>query len=79
MPVVSEMYPPVKQALEYLSRFGEARLTGSGACVFLAADDHASALAIADELKGDYRIFVVRGCNRSPLHTKMEEVFGLSG
>lgn len=78
LPVVSEMYPPVKQALEYLSGFGEARLTGTGACVFLAADDHDSALAIADELKGDYRNFVVRGCNRSPLHARMEEVFGLS-
>lgn len=79
LPVVSEMYPPVKQALEYLSGFGEARLTGTGACVFLAADDHASALAIAGELKGDYRIFVVRGCNQSPLHARMEEVFGLPG
>ena len=79
LPVVSEMYPPVKQALEYLSGFGEARLTGTGACVFLAADDHASALAIADRLKGDYRVFVAQGCNRSPLHARMEEFFGLSG
>jgi 4-diphosphocytidyl-2-C-methyl-D-erythritol kinase len=79
LPVVSEMYPPVKQALEYLSGFGEARLTGTGACVFLAADDHASALAIADRLKGDYRVFVAQGCNWSPLHARMEEFFGLSG
>ena len=36
-PIVRSSYPPLAAAIDWLSQFGEARLTGSGGCVFVAA------------------------------------------
>jgi 4-diphosphocytidyl-2-C-methyl-D-erythritol kinase len=39
--VASKLFSPVAQAIEWLSGFGDARMTGSGACVFCSfADEH---------------------------------------
>lgn len=73
--VVSEMYPDVGRALETLSRYGDARLTGTGSCVFLVCDERDSAFEIAAELKKQYTVYVVKGCNRSPLHSKLDHYF----
>lgn len=75
LPVVSELYRPVRSALDALSRFGDARLTGTGACIFLACVDQNQALKIKSELEDCYTVFVVKGCNRSPLHRKMDSIF----
>ncbi|MGR9106073.1 MAG: 4-(cytidine 5'-diphospho)-2-C-methyl-D-erythritol kinase [Gammaproteobacteria bacterium] len=72
---VSRLYPPVRKALEDLSRFGAARLTGTGACVFLACEDSRTALKIRGELENRYRVFVAKGCNVSPLHSKIQRFF----
>ncbi len=40
--VVRRRYPEVAHALDWLSVFGSARLTGTGACVFLACETHGS-------------------------------------
>ena len=37
--VVRRRYPEVARAIDWLSRFGAARLTGTGACVFLVCED----------------------------------------
>lgn len=59
-------YPPVSRALDWLQQFGDARLTGTGACVFLAvAVDHAHTLAA--RLDARWQSFVVRSANESPL------------
>lgn len=34
-PVVRRLYPAVDQALEWLEQYGEARLTGTGGCIFV--------------------------------------------
>lgn len=34
--VACKLFPPVAEAVAWLSKFGEARMTGSGACVFCA-------------------------------------------
>jgi 4-diphosphocytidyl-2-C-methyl-D-erythritol kinase len=73
--VVSDLYPPVKSALDVLSGFGEARLTGTGSCVFLACENPDSAFAIAGEIEDRYTVFVVQGRNRSPLHAKINDYF----
>ncbi len=36
--VVRRRYPEVARAIDWLSRFGAARLTGTGACVFMACE-----------------------------------------
>ncbi len=67
-PVVVKEYPEVARHLDWLGRFGEARMTGSGACVFLATEDEAGAHAILRELPRDMQGFVARGLDRHPLY-----------
>jgi 4-diphosphocytidyl-2-C-methyl-D-erythritol kinase len=64
--VVRRRYPEVARAFDWLSRFGAARLTGTGACVFLACDE-ARARALAAEAPEEFQAIVARGLNESPL------------
>ena len=34
-PVARQLYPEVEEAMHYLDQFGQAKLTGTGACVFI--------------------------------------------
>lgn len=65
--VVRRRFPAVRQALEWLGRYGEARLTGTGACVFAAFERLAEAEAVIAELPRAYQGFAARGVNASPL------------
>jgi 4-diphosphocytidyl-2-C-methyl-D-erythritol kinase len=65
--VVAARYPTVAQALIWLGRFGQARLSGSGGCVFVGVDDEASARAIVRDCPEGFRAYAARGVNRSPL------------
>jgi len=67
-PVVEKKYPEVARYLDWLGRFGNARMTGSGACVFLATQDEAGARAILQELPRDMQGFIARGLDRHPLY-----------
>lgn len=65
--VVVRHYPEVANALIWLSKYQPARMTGSGACVFAAFPEEASARAVLEQLPAPWSGFVARGCNRSPL------------
>ena len=65
--VVRARHPVVGQFLDWLNRFGRARLTGTGACVFAAFSEQAGAQRVVDQLPADWVGFIARGCNRSPL------------
>jgi 4-diphosphocytidyl-2-C-methyl-D-erythritol kinase len=65
--LVRSLYPEVDNALKILEKFGTARLTGTGACVFTEFDTEAQARAAADGLRPDWRGIVARGVNESPL------------
>ena len=66
-PVVCRRYPRVARHLEWLRRYGDARMTGSGACVFCAFDSEERARRVLSELPADMRGFVARGLDRHPL------------
>jgi 4-diphosphocytidyl-2-C-methyl-D-erythritol kinase len=66
-PVVRKRSGEIAQALDWLSEFGEARLTGTGACVFAAMTDEATAQRAAARVPARWAGYVVRGLNRSPL------------
>ncbi len=53
LPVVSQRYESVKLALQALSVFSEARLTGTGACVFAQFDSYAGANEAYQKLKSE--------------------------
>ncbi len=64
--VVRRRYPEVAHAIDWLSRFGAARLTGTGACVFMVCEA-ANAHEIVGRMPPDFEAFLVRGLNNSPL------------
>jgi len=69
LPVVSAMYPQVRDALIALGAYSEQpKLTGTGACVFSAFADKAEADNAARNLVSRWQVFVARGANISPLH-----------
>jgi 4-diphosphocytidyl-2-C-methyl-D-erythritol kinase len=65
--VVYERYPAVAAAARWLSAYGQARLTGTGACVFAAFADRPAAERVLAQLPPSLPGFVARGLNRSPL------------
>lgn len=66
--VVRERYPVVDAVLRRLSRHGPARLTGTGGCVFVAAETEPNARRIVEQLPSSWQSIVARGLNRSPLY-----------
>lgn len=71
-PVVRVRYPLVGQFLDWLSRYGRARMTGTGACVFAPFAERAEAQRVLAQAPAGWNGFVARGCNRSPLHRGRE-------
>jgi 4-diphosphocytidyl-2-C-methyl-D-erythritol kinase len=66
--VVCRRHPEVARHLDWLGRFGNAVMTGSGACVFAEFDDEDAARDVIGRLPPDMRGFVARGLDRHPLH-----------
>ena len=62
-------YPEIAAHLDWLRQRGaQARMTGSGACVFAEFGSEADALAVLNQLPGGMRGFVARGLDRHPLY-----------
>jgi 4-diphosphocytidyl-2-C-methyl-D-erythritol kinase len=65
--LVRGLYPEVDKALKVLGNFGEARLTGTGACAFISFDNAAQAERVRAQLPGEWESVVARGVNASPV------------
>ncbi|MCG7914907.1 MAG: 4-(cytidine 5'-diphospho)-2-C-methyl-D-erythritol kinase [Candidatus Thiodiazotropha weberae] len=65
--VVRRRYPEVAQAMDWLDQYADARLTGTGACLFAEFAERQEADEVLDRLPNDLTGFVARGLNRSPL------------
>lgn len=66
-PVVTARYPQVRSHLEWLRKHGEARMTGSGACVFAGFDSREAAERVLREAPAAMKGFVAQGLERHPL------------
>ncbi|WDY57294.1 4-(cytidine 5'-diphospho)-2-C-methyl-D-erythritol kinase [Pseudomonas sp. PSKL.D1] len=71
-PVVEQSYPEVSNALKSLGQFTEARLTGTGSCVFGAFPSKAEADKVLALLSGTQTGFVAKGSNVSMLHRALQ-------
>ena len=71
--VVSELYQSVKEALIALSIFSQARLTGTGACVFAQFENKADAEKAFQALKDSWQVYIAEGLNKSPLLAQIEK------
>ncbi|HEB96439.1 MAG TPA: 4-(cytidine 5'-diphospho)-2-C-methyl-D-erythritol kinase [Sedimenticola thiotaurini] len=68
--VVRRRFPAVAEAMEWLGRFAEPQLTGTGAGVFACFPDEMSARAVWKKAAERYPAFVARGRNLSPLRER---------
>jgi 4-diphosphocytidyl-2-C-methyl-D-erythritol kinase len=77
---VCARYSQVAEALDWLRVYGDARLTGTGACVFVGMPDEAAARAAAARIPARWSAvwstFVARGVNRSPLLARLAQERG---
>lgn len=69
-PVAVRLCPAIGDVLEWLSQWGEARMSGSGSGVFLAVADAGQAQRIA--AASPWPAWVARGVNVSPLHRELD-------
>ena len=65
--VVCKHYEAIEKALCDLNVFSEARLTGTGACVFALFDSEELAIEAALTLKDKWQTYLTKSCNKSPL------------
>ncbi len=72
--LVVSKYDAVGRALKALSVYGEARLTGTGACVYAEFPEKERAEQAKNGLMADWSCFVAKGLNSSPI---LESVSGL--
>jgi len=75
-PVVTKRYPEVRNALILLNKFVQARLTGTGACVFGSFPNQDDADKVARQLPATLPSFIAQGRNISMLHRKLETLAG---
>ncbi|MDR6713573.1 4-diphosphocytidyl-2-C-methyl-D-erythritol kinase [Pseudomonas hunanensis] len=73
-PVVEQSYPEVRNALNLLGKYTEARLTGTGSCVFGAFPSKAEADKVLALLSETQTGFVAKGSNVSMLHRTLQSL-----
>ena len=71
-PVVCRRHAEVAAHLEWLRQFGDARMSGSGACVFAEFAAEREARSVHSRMPAEMRGFVVRGLDRQPLTVLLE-------
>jgi len=71
-PVVCKRYPEVARYLAWLKQRGEARMSGSGACVYAEFSTESEAYAAHAQLPPAMQGFVVRGLEQHPLYELTE-------
>ena len=65
--VVVRAFPAVADALNWLSLHGQARMTGSGACVFARFATESEAKAVLQQLPTQWQGWIVRSLDHHPL------------
>lgn len=65
--VVCQKYPSVERALTELSKYSEAKLTGTGACVFAQFDSEEIAVSVCQSIAKVGELFLTKSVNKSPL------------
>ncbi len=66
--VVCEEFTAVANSLKWLSQYGEARMSGSGASVFVAVDSYKKAEAVLAQKPIDIDGFIAKSLSKHPLY-----------
>ena len=78
-PVVRARVPAVADALDWLTKFRPARMTGTGSCIFAAFDSAIDAERVAARVPDVWRSWVAQGLDRSPVHVTLESLMNRVG
>ena len=70
--VARGLFPEIGVTLDWLSQWGTARMTGTGACVFLQTDDEALARKVLSQ--SDWHGFVTKGTQQSTLVDALKQI-----
>ncbi|MDF1581960.1 MAG: 4-(cytidine 5'-diphospho)-2-C-methyl-D-erythritol kinase [Methyloprofundus sp.] len=73
--VVENLHSEVKETLIELSQYGDSRLTGTGACVFVQFNDKLSAQQVYNKLNSKREVYLAKGLAISPLQKQIGELF----
>jgi len=73
-PLVAEQHPEIAEVIQYLRKYTNTRLTGSGACVFATCEDEVSAQDLLAKIPDYWAAFVAKGLNQSPLQVMLAAV-----
>ena len=70
--VAARLFPPVAEAVEWLGSYGDARMTGSGACVFCAFSSEPAADAVLADVPRNWRAWKAKSLQRHPMHALLQ-------
>lgn len=71
--VVRKHNPEVDEAYLWLKNYGDAKLTGTGACLFLAFENQQDAERVKISTPEKWQAWVCQGCNTSPTHYALNQ------
>jgi 4-diphosphocytidyl-2-C-methyl-D-erythritol kinase len=70
--VAARLFPPVAQAVEWLGSYGDARMTGSGACVFCALSSESKADDVLARVPMHWRAWKAKSLTQHPLKSLLQ-------
>ena len=71
-PVVRKLYPEVGEAIDWLSQYAPARMSGTGASVFAAIDSLRQAEDVKSRIPKPWAAYIVQAMNRNPVHQQLK-------
>ena len=73
-PIVARAYPPIRAAISHLSRWGLARMTGSGSAVFAIARSESEARLMLQGIPQEWLGFTARTLPQHPLSDWLDNI-----
>ena len=70
--VAARLYPPVAEAVEWLSGYGAARMTGSGSCVFCAFSTERETERVLSQVPGQWKAWKAKALQRHPMKSLLQ-------
>jgi len=68
--VACNLYPDIQLAIDWLNQYGNARMTGTGACVFAAFDSLEQVEGVVSRAPEKWDSFVTKAMNKNPVVTQ---------
>jgi 4-diphosphocytidyl-2-C-methyl-D-erythritol kinase len=70
--VAARLFPPVAEAVEWLSSYGAARMTGSGACVFCAFSSEQEAEQVLNAVPAKWKAWKAKSLTKHPMKSLLQ-------